>query len=57
MTLDESDFASIRQIKLNKITIPMGDKKDIEIKREVYVKEFSYNVFNYLRKLDGIDNE
>lgn len=55
--LDESDFGSIRQLKLNKITIPMGKGvPDIEINREVFVKEYSFKVFDYLRTLDGIDN-
>jgi len=30
---------------------------DIEINREVFVKEYSFKVFEYLRKLDGIDNK
>ena len=29
---------------------------DIEIMREVFVKEYSFKVFDYLRTLDGIDN-
>ena len=32
-------------------------KEDIEILREVLVKEYGFKVFDYLRKLDGIDNE
>ena len=55
--LDESDFSSIRQLALGKITIPVEKGKNIEILREVSVKEYSFKVFEYLRKLDGIDNK
>jgi len=45
LNIDEFDFKTITQLKLNKIIIPMGKGKQIEINREVDVKEYSFKVF------------